>query len=115
MTFWSGLPRLGRIEAPTLVVVGDDDPLVPLSNALMMAARIPDVRVVVGPGEGHFQLLDETSVALAAIREFLVATALADAPVWCSAARVDRAQAEAQMRSDGLGALPWGAVSAALR
>ena len=115
MTTWSGLAALGRIQAPTLVVAGDDDPLVPLSNALMMAARIPRARVFVGRGEGHFQLLDEDSPTLPAIREFLVADRLADAPVWRSARRVQPEQVAAQLRSDGLGALPWGAVSAVVR
>jgi len=115
MTTWTGLAALGRIQAPTLVVAGDDDPLVPMSNAFMMAARIPRARVFVGPGEGHFQLLDEDSPALPAIREFLVADRLADAPVWRSAARVQPEQVAAQLRSDGLGALPWGALSAVVR
>ena len=52
ITMWSGLRRLARITAPTLVVVGDDDPLVPLSNALMLAARIPEARVFVEPRRG---------------------------------------------------------------
>ena len=115
MTTWSGLGRLGRIEAPTLIVIGDDDPLVPMSNALMMASRIPRARVFVGPGEGHFQLLDEHSATLPAIREFLVADTLAEAPVWRSARRVEHEQVDAQLREDGLGALPWGAVSAVVR
>jgi len=52
---------------------------------------------------------------LPAIREFLVADRLADAPVWRSAARVQPEQVAAQLRSDGLGALPWGALSAVVR
>jgi len=115
MTTWTGLAALGRIQAPTLVVAGDDDPLVPMSNAFMMAARIPRARVFVGSGEGHFQLLDEDSPTLPAIREFLVADRLADTPVWRSAARVQPEQVAAQLRSDGLGALPWGALSALVR
>jgi hypothetical protein len=112
---WASLPWLERLEMPTLIVVGDDDPLVPVSNALMMALRMPDARVFVGAGEGHFQLLDEHSTALRAIGEFLAADDLEDAPVWRRAARVDRARTSDQLRVDGLGALPWGAVSAAFR
>jgi pimeloyl-ACP methyl ester carboxylesterase len=112
---WSSLPWLARIETPTLIVVGDDDPLVPVSNALMMAARMPRARVFVGEGEGHFQLLDEHGSALRAIGEFLAAEDLEDAPAWRLAAQVDRERAADQLRSDGLGALPWGAISAAFR
>jgi hypothetical protein len=64
---------------------------------------------------GHFQLLDEHTSALRAIGEFLAADDLEDAPVWRSAVQVDHAQAAEQTRFDGLGALPWGAVSAAFR
>jgi glyoxylase-like metal-dependent hydrolase (beta-lactamase superfamily II) len=49
--FWSSLPWLARLEIPTLIVVGDDDPLVPVSNALMMAVRMPSARVFVGEGD----------------------------------------------------------------
>ena len=115
LSTWSSLPWLKRIQAPTLVVVGDDDPLVPLSNALMMAARIPNARLYVGEREGHFQLLDEHSGAVRAIRGFLGAEDLNDAPVWLSALRIDEADVDEQMRSDGLGGLPWGAVSALFR
>lgn len=115
ITFWSSLPWLGRIETPTLIVAGDDDPLVPLSNAFMMASRMPNARVFVGADEGHFQLLDEQSTALPAIREFLGAARCEDSQVWLNAATINRVAAAEQMRSDGLGALPWGAVSAAFR
>jgi pimeloyl-ACP methyl ester carboxylesterase len=115
LSTWTSLPWLDRIQAPTLVVVGDDDPLVPLSNALIMAARIPNARLYVGEHEGHFQLLDEHSGAVGAIREFLTAANLDDAPAWRSALRIDQAHVDHQIRSDGLGGLPWGAASALFR
>ena len=115
MSTWSSLPWLSRIQSPTLVIVGDDDPLVPTRNALMMASRIPDARVFVGEGEGHFQLLDPESQAIRAIPEFLGAPALEQSEVWRVAREVDRADADMQIRTDGLGALPWGAVSAFVR
>jgi pimeloyl-ACP methyl ester carboxylesterase len=115
MTMWSSFPWLSRIMAPTLIVAGDDDPLVPLSNPLMMALRMPHARVMVVPGEGHFLLLDEDGRALAPIREFLAADDLDEADVWRSALRAERAKLNDQMRSDGLGAPPWGLVSAIFR
>jgi pimeloyl-ACP methyl ester carboxylesterase len=115
MSLWSSLPWLTRVTAPTLIVVGDDDPLVPLSNPLMMAARMPNARVFVSAREGHFLLLDKDSSALPAIHDFFAAEDLADAEVWRSALRVERDQVDRQMRADGLGALPWGVVSAVVR
>jgi poly(3-hydroxyalkanoate) depolymerase len=115
MSAWSSLAWLGRIRAPTLVVVGDDDPLVPLSNALMIASRVPDARVFVAPGEGHFLLLDEHTAASPVIREFLYAESIEDTAAWGSSSPVDEVQVAHQMRVDGLGALPWGVVSAGVR
>lgn len=112
---WSSLPFMGRITAPTLIVVGDDDPLVPLSNALMMASRIPQARVLVVPDDGHFLLLDEQSAAPRSVGEFLAADQLEDSQVWRAARTAHRAEAADLLRADGLGALPWGAVSAVVR
>jgi poly(3-hydroxyalkanoate) depolymerase len=115
MSTWTSLPWLARITAPTLVVVGDDDPLVPLSNALLMAARIPTARVLVGPNDGHFLLLDEHSSVLPALRRFLEVPRVEDAPAWRAAARIDAATLDEQLRADGFGAPPWGPVSAVVR
>lgn len=115
MSLWSSLTRLDRIEAPTLVVVGDDDPLIPISNALMIAARIPEARLFLAAGEGRFLLLDEDSEAGAVISEFIQADRVEDSPVWRSSAPVDQARVAKQMRIDGWGALPCGTVSAGVR
>jgi pimeloyl-ACP methyl ester carboxylesterase len=56
----------GRVQAPTLVVWGDRDRLVPVSLAPRAAATIPDARLLVLPGVGHVaQLEDPESVARA--------------------------------------------------
>jgi poly(3-hydroxyoctanoate) depolymerase len=68
---WSSLPWLHRVKQPTLVVAGDEDPSVPLLNARMLAARLPDARLHVIKGGGHLFLLDEPDSALPRIRAFL--------------------------------------------
>jgi poly(3-hydroxyalkanoate) depolymerase len=70
---WSSLPWLHRLTQPTLVVAGEQDPSVPLGNARLMAARIPDARLHVVKGGGHLFLLDEPENAAPAIVEFLCA------------------------------------------
>jgi len=45
--------RLGAIDAPTLVLHGDSDPLVPVENGRHLAAGIAGARLVVYPGVGH--------------------------------------------------------------
>jgi rifampin ADP-ribosylating transferase len=43
----------GTIAAPTLILWGDDDALLPLAGQEQLAAAIPDSRLVVLPGVGH--------------------------------------------------------------
>jgi 3-oxoadipate enol-lactonase len=45
--------RLGRLRAPTLVMHGERDRLVPLAASRLLAARIPDAELAVVPGAGH--------------------------------------------------------------
>jgi 3-oxoadipate enol-lactonase len=50
--------RLDRIRAPTLVMHGERDRLVPLAASKLLAARIPDAELVVVPGTGHTYALE---------------------------------------------------------
>jgi len=68
---WTSLPWLHRLRQPSLVVAGERDPSVPLGNARILAARIPDARLHVVRGGGHLFLLDEPETAAGAIRAFL--------------------------------------------
>lgn len=45
--------RLGEIAAPTLVIHGDSDPLVPVENGRRLAAGIPGAQLIVYKGIGH--------------------------------------------------------------
>jgi pimeloyl-ACP methyl ester carboxylesterase len=49
----SRLERLAKIKAPTIVLHGADDPLVPLAGGEDTAKRIPGAELVVVPGMGH--------------------------------------------------------------
>ena len=40
------LPWLHTLEQPALVLAGDDDPILPLVNSLMLAHRIPRARLL---------------------------------------------------------------------
>ncbi len=51
-----GLPGpadLVRVDAPTLVVVGDRDPFVPVGHAWALRRQLPDARLFVAPDCGH--------------------------------------------------------------
>jgi len=60
--------RLARITAPTLVIHGADDPLVPVEGGRDTAASIPGARLKEIPGMGHdlpLGLVDEIAGAIA--------------------------------------------------
>lgn len=61
--------RLPSIRAPTLVITGDRDRLVPVENSRRLARLIPGARLVELPGAGHafpFERAEETTRLLAA-------------------------------------------------
>jgi poly(3-hydroxyalkanoate) depolymerase len=68
---WSSSPWLRRIRHHTLIVHGDDDPLVPLINARNMARAIPNARLHVVKDGGHLFLIDEPDSAADEISSFL--------------------------------------------
>jgi pimeloyl-ACP methyl ester carboxylesterase len=65
---WSSIPFLGAIGAPTLVVCGTHDRVVPPANSRMLAGRIPDASLVLLPG-GHDLQRPEPARALARVVE----------------------------------------------
>jgi pimeloyl-ACP methyl ester carboxylesterase len=65
------LPWLARITAPTLVISGAADPLVPVENARLLANRIPGARLSIVADGGHLWLLEHAKTAAALIDEFL--------------------------------------------
>jgi pimeloyl-ACP methyl ester carboxylesterase len=56
LTGWWGAPW--SIRQPTLVLTGDDDPIVPAANSRVLASLIPGARLEVVPGGGHLMLFD---------------------------------------------------------
>jgi pimeloyl-ACP methyl ester carboxylesterase len=51
-----GEDALARIEAPTLLIVGDRDPFVPLEIVLQMLRALPEAELWVVPGQEHLPL-----------------------------------------------------------
>jgi poly(3-hydroxyoctanoate) depolymerase len=76
---WTSLPWLHRLAHPTLVLAGDSDPIIPIVNARILAARIPNATLHVVPGGGHLFLLTRADEVASTIREFL-STATTVAP-----------------------------------
>jgi poly(3-hydroxyoctanoate) depolymerase len=95
------LPWLHELEQPTLVLAGDDDPILPVANALLLTQRIPRARLLLAPGEGHLLLLDPDSAAHPAIRDFVRCDELEGSEAYTRSVEVDKAMVEAAVRDDG--------------
>src|ERR1700747_2122469 len=70
---WEAYSRLGQIVAPTLVIHGESDRLIPPGNATLIAERIPGAKLVMIPHASHLFLTDQPEAALRAIMNFLAA------------------------------------------
>ena len=68
---WSSLPWLHTLRQPTLVLAGDDDPIVPLINARILAWRIPDASLHVVRGGGHLFVLERPAAVAEVVTAFL--------------------------------------------
>ncbi|QVT81106.1 3-oxoadipate enol-lactonase 2 [Nocardioides aquaticus] len=70
MTGWSSLPFLPLVRQPTLVVGGDDDPIIPVANPRMQARLIPRGRLHIYRG-GHLALVTEADQLAPVVDAFL--------------------------------------------
>jgi poly(3-hydroxyalkanoate) depolymerase len=68
---WTSLPMLPFLRQPTLLMAGDDDPIIPLVNAKLMAALIPRSQFCSYQG-GHLELIAEPMRLAPAIERFLI-------------------------------------------
>jgi len=64
-------PRLARITAPTLLLWGEDDAMIPVQNAEDYLRMMPNATVVRLPGLGHVPFEEAPSEALVPVRAFL--------------------------------------------
>jgi poly(3-hydroxyalkanoate) depolymerase len=67
---WTSLPWLPLIRQPTLILAGDDDPIIPLANAKIMAALLPRATLHVYP-DGHLGLLTRAGELAPLVSDFL--------------------------------------------
>jgi glutaryl-CoA dehydrogenase len=69
---WTSVPFLPLLRQRTLIVSGDDDPLIPLANARLMKLLIPKSRLHVFHG-GHLGLITEAAELAPVVDAFLTA------------------------------------------
>jgi pimeloyl-ACP methyl ester carboxylesterase len=67
---WTSLPFLSLIRQPTLVLTGDDDPIIPVINGRILARLIPHAELHIYHG-GHVELVTEAPTLVPVITRFL--------------------------------------------
>jgi pimeloyl-ACP methyl ester carboxylesterase len=63
--------RLPQIAAPTLIIHGDDDNILPVGNARVLGERIKGARTQILPGAGHLFFWEEPAAVARAAAEHL--------------------------------------------
>jgi pimeloyl-ACP methyl ester carboxylesterase len=64
-------PLLASIRAPTLLVWGERDAMIPLANSAEYLKAIPNARLAVLPGAGHLPQEESAADSLAVVEAFL--------------------------------------------
>jgi poly(3-hydroxyalkanoate) depolymerase len=67
---WTSLPLLPWLRQPTLILAGDDDPIIPVINARVMHWLIPRSELIVYHG-GHLDLITEARRLATIVEAFL--------------------------------------------
>ena len=67
---WTSLPLLPLLRQPTLLLAGDDDPVIPLVNAAIMRRLIPRSHLHIYPG-GHLELIADPARVAPLVEAFL--------------------------------------------
>jgi poly(3-hydroxyalkanoate) depolymerase len=67
---WTSILWLHRIKQPTLVMMGSDDPIVPVINGRLLTSLIPNSRLRI-IDDGHLFLLSRCDDVVPIIRDFL--------------------------------------------
>jgi pimeloyl-ACP methyl ester carboxylesterase len=67
---------LPRIEAPTLIVTGDRDPVIPYEHARFMAECIPNAELAILEGAGHMFFAERTDAYHRLLTQWIACTVL---------------------------------------
>ncbi|WP_409996148.1 alpha/beta fold hydrolase [Qipengyuania gaetbuli] len=71
MLGWTSLPALPFLSKEVLIMMGDDDQIVPLINGRILASAIRNSQLKVLKGGGHLFLLTHADESVEALRDFL--------------------------------------------
>jgi poly(3-hydroxyoctanoate) depolymerase len=88
---WTSRPFLSSIAHDTLVISGDEDPLVPMANSELLASCMPNATLEIVKGAGHLLLLDDAEHVGGRIDRFVNAAPLTVSECCATAAPTQRA------------------------
>jgi pimeloyl-ACP methyl ester carboxylesterase len=71
ITTWTCFDRLNQIKAPTLIIHGETDQLVPPQNAGILKQHIAGSRLLMLPHASHIYMTDQPEAAQTAVVDFL--------------------------------------------
>lgn len=71
LIYWSVYSKLPAITAPTLVMHGQQDALIPVENGRLIASRIPGARLVEFPSASHWLMTDSSGDCIMALQQHL--------------------------------------------
>ena len=79
---WTSLPWLGSIVAPTLVLAGTDDVLVPPTNAVQLARALPHASLHLLPGAEHLHMFSAQGAGATLLADYFSADSLESSTAW---------------------------------
>lgn len=71
MLGWTSAPALPFMKQETLIMMGEDDQIVPLANGRILETLIPNSRMDIFEGGGHLFMLTHREQTLSSLRGFL--------------------------------------------
>ncbi|WP_298192418.1 alpha/beta fold hydrolase [Novosphingobium sp.] len=74
MIGWTSVPVLPFLKAETLIMMGEEDAIVPLINGKILNTLIPGSRLETFPDGGHLFMLTHKDRTVSLLREFLTET-----------------------------------------
>src|SRR5579872_164663 len=69
---WESYSRLSKITAPTLVIHGETDLLVPPGNGKLVSESIPGAKLVTIPNASHLYMTDQPEISERIVMDFLL-------------------------------------------
>lgn len=114
-SLWSSLAWLPSVRVPTLILHGEADQLVPPANGVQLARLLPQSRLHLLSGEGHFIVFDPESRALTLLEDFFSSRSSRSSRAWSTGTVVDDDRAVEAAFDESVGAQPYRAMSGAYR